>query len=177
MEERSTLARPYAAAVFKIATEDQALDAWSEQLAFLAAVAADGTMKGLLADPRIEHGKLAELMVDIAGGRLTDKGQNLVRVLARNGRLGLVDEIARLYEVEKAKAQRTERVKVTSAYAVNAKFQKAIKEAMAKRLGCDVELETETDRSLIGGIIIRAGDLVIDASLRGRLNSLAGDVA
>ena len=177
MEERSTLARPYANAVFKIASAEDGLDRWSEQLAFLASVTADGTMKGLLADPRIEHERLAELVVDIAGGRLTENGQNLVRVLAANGRLGLMDEIVRLYELERALAQRTERVRVISAYAVNAKFQTLIKEAMAKRLGCEVELETQTDRTLIGGIIIRAGDMVIDASLRGRLNSLAGDIA
>ena len=177
MEERSTLARPYAGAVFKIATEDDALDAWSEQLALLAAVAGDGTMKGLLANPRLEHERLADLMIDVAGEHLTDKGRNLVKVLAANDRLPLLDEIARLYEREKAEAQRKERVTVISAYEVDAEFQDRIREAMAQRLGREVELETTTDPALIGGVIIRAGDLVIDASLRGRLKSLAGEVA
>ncbi len=176
MQERTTLARPYATAVFKLAREQDNLDSWSEQLAFLAALAADPRMQQALADPRAEHGAIAGFVIDVAGGRLTDKGQNLVRVLAASDRLVLLPEIAALYEEEKARAQRRERVHVTSAYAVNPKFEKAITEAMERRLGCAVELDTEVDRALIGGVIIRAGDLVIDASLRGRLKHLAAEL-
>lgn len=176
MEERSTLARPYAAAVFKIAQEDDSLDSWSGQLSFLAAAAADPQMKGVLGDPRRERTRIADFLIEVAGGRLTEKGQNLVRVLAANGRLELLAEIAVLYEEHKARAQRRERVHVVSAYAVNPKFEQAIAAAMEQRLGCAVELDTEVDRSLIGGVIIRTGDLVIDASLRGRLKHLAAQL-
>ncbi len=172
MEEKSTLARPYAVAVFKLAREQDRLGPWSEMLTFLASVVRDRTMLGLIADPRIEKPQLAELVIEVAGDRLTTEGTNLVRVLTENGRLALMPEILALYEQERARAERREKVTVLSAYAVGPKFKKMITEAMEKRLGCEVELEAHTDRSLIGGVIVRAGDLVIDASLKGRLRQL-----
>jgi len=172
MEEKSTLARPYAVAVFKLAQENDELAAWSEMLGFLASVVRDPIMLGLIADPRIEEAKLADLVIDIAAQRLSQGGQNLVRVLADNGRLGLAEEILRLYERERARAEKREKVTVISAYAITPKFKKTITEAMEKRLGCKVELDAHTDRSLIGGVVVRAGDLVIDASLKGRLRQL-----
>ncbi len=173
MEELTTLARPYAVAVFRLAQEKGELDPWSEMLQFLAEVARDPTMKGLTADPRLEGGQLAEVVIDVASGRLNDNGRNLVKTLAEeHGRLALLPAIAELYEQERAAAEKRQTVEVLSAYAVNPQMKQIIAAAMQKRLGCEVELETRIDRSLIGGVVIRAGDLVIDASLRGRLSQL-----
>jgi len=172
MEERTTLARPYALAVFKLAEEKDQLRLWSEMLEFLSAVAADATMKGIIADPRVKREQVAELFIDIGGGRLSDMGQNLVRVLAENKHLGLLPEMLVLYEEERARAERRQRIEIISAYALNPKFKNLIGQAMEKRLGLAVDLDTRIDRDLIGGVIIRAGDLVIDASLRGRLLGL-----
>lgn len=177
MEERITAARPYALAVFKLARERGQLDTWSEMLGFLASAVTDPQMKALIANPKLERGRLAEIVLEVGGGRFTDEAQNLVRVLAANRRLDLAPEMARVFEAEKAGAERRQRVEVTSAYAVNAKFKQALADAMERRLGCAVELEVETDRALIGGVVIRAGDLVIDASLRGRIRQLGADLA
>jgi F-type H+-transporting ATPase subunit delta len=172
MEERATLARPYALAVFKLAKERDQLELWSEMLVFLSAVAADATMKGVIADPRLKRGQVAELFIDIGGGRLSDRGQNFVRVLAESGRLGLLPEILALYEEERARAEQRQRIEIVSAYALSPKFKGLIGQAMQQRLGLAVDLGTRIDRDLIGGVVIRAGDLVIDASLRGRLQGL-----
>lgn len=178
MEELTTLARPYAVAIFRLAQEKGELDPWSEMLQFLAEVARDPTMKGLIADPRREGGQLAEVVIDVAGGRLNDNGQNLVKTLAEeHGRLALLPAIADGYEQERAAAEKRQSVEIVSAYAVNPQIKQTITEAMQKRLGCEVELEARIDRSLIGGVVIRAGDLVIDASLRGRLSQLESSLS
>ena len=173
MEDRTTQARPYAMAVFKLAQEKDQLGLWSEMLQFLAAAAGDATMKGIIANPRVTADKLAELLIEVGGGRLSDAGQNFVRVLAESGRLGLLPEMLALYEEERARAEQRQRVEVFAAYALNPKFKNMISEAMEKRLGRAVDVETRIDRDLIGGVVIHAGDLVIDASLRGRLQGLA----
>ena len=173
MQDLTTLARPYAVAVFKLAQEAGQLDQWSERLQFLVNLAEDPTMKALIVDPRLEWSKLAGLVIDVAGGQLDDMGKNLVRVLAReHGRLGLLPEIAGIYAEERDAAEKREKVEVISAYTVNPKLESIITEAMKRRLKSEVELETRVDRSLIGGVVIRVGDLVIDASLKGRLRQL-----
>ncbi len=178
MEELTTLARPYAVAIFRLAQEKGQLDPWSEMLQFLAEVARDPTMKGLIADPRLEGAQLAELVIDVAGERLNDNGQNLVKTLVEeHGRLALLPAIAAGYEQERAAAEKRQSVEVVSAYAVNPQIKQVIAGAMQKRLGCEVQLETRIDRSLIGGVVIRAGDLVIDASLRGRLSQLESSLS
>ncbi len=173
MEDLTTLARPYAVAIFKLAQEKGELDTWSEMLRFLAEVARDPLLKGLIADPRLEGSRLGALVIDVAGDRLSEYGQNLVKALAEeHGRLALLPGIADGYEQERAAAEKRQKVEVVSAYAVNPQTKETITEAMQKRLGREVELEARIDRSLIGGVVIRAGDLVIDASLRGRLSQL-----
>ncbi len=173
MEDLSTLARPYAVAVFRLAQERGELDRWSEMLKFLAEAAGDATMRGLIADPRLEGERLAGIVNEVAGEGLDESGRNLVRALTEeHGRLALLPAIAAGYEQERASAEKRQSVEVVSAYAVNPQIKQIIAEAMGKRLGCEVELEMRIDRSLIGGAVIRAGDLVIDASLKGRLSQL-----
>ena len=178
MEDLTTLARPYAVAVFRLAQEKGEFDRWSEMLQFLAEVAGDPGMRGLIADPRLEGSQLAELVIGVAGERLNENGRNLVKALTEElGRLGLLPAIAAGYEQERAAAEKRQSVEVVSAYAVNPQIKQIIAEAMQKRLGCEVELEMRIDRSLIGGAVIRAGDLVIDASLKGRLSQLESSLS
>ncbi len=172
MEDNSTIARPYAIALFKLARQDDNFGLWSDMLRFLASVTADPIIKGIVADPRVEKERLIDLVIEIGGGRFNEQAHNLVRVLVENDRLDICDEIFRLFEQERASAEKRVTVGVISAYGLNPKFELMIAEAMRKRLGCEVELETRIDRSLIGGVIIRAGDLVIDASLKGGLRQL-----
>jgi F-type H+-transporting ATPase subunit delta len=160
-----------------LAVEQGALAAWSETLGLLAAIARDAAMATVITDPRIAADRLAGLVCEVGGERLTEHARNLVRVLAHNGRLGLLPEIDTLYEEERARAELRCSVQLVSAYPVDPDFAATVKAAMQRRLGCQVEVETSLDPSLIGGVVVRAGDLVIDASLRGRLSQLAARLA
>ncbi len=171
--ENTTVARPYAEAVFKRAQESQQLDPWSEMLTFLATVASNPQIVGLIANPRIQRARLTELLLDIAGDQLSKEGQNFVRLLVANGRTQLLPEISRLYEALKAEAQGTIEVKIYSPFSVNAVQRKKLATALKERLGKEINVSTQRDPSLLGGILIRAGDLVIDGSVRGRLQQMA----
>jgi F-type H+-transporting ATPase subunit delta len=176
MAERSTIARPYAKALFELALEDKKLDAWSQALAIGAAVVSDVRVKKLLASPLVTTEQLADLLIDIGGKAFDAEGQNFVRVLASNRRLGLLPEIAAIFEKLKAEAERVTDVTVTSAAPLSAEQQREYVAAMRKRLKTEVRLQCEVDPALVGGAILRADDLVIDGSLRGRLDRLATEL-
>ena len=172
MAEKNTIARPYAQAVFNIARAAKALPRWSEMLRLAAAVAADPRVSALVGNPRVTKDELAKLFLSICGDKLSNEGQNLIRVLVDNGRLDVLTEIAALYETYRADAERTVEAQVISAFPVDTAQQQQIVAMLKKRLGRDVTLSCETDKSLLGGAIIRAGDLVIDGSVIGQLAKL-----
>ena len=172
MAETITVARPYAQAAFNYATEQQALREWSDMLALLAMVAADPDMVRVIESPQLTEKQLADLMVDVCGDRLTDKGANFVRVLADNRRLELLPDIAALFEIQRQEAEGTIKAELVSAYPATDEQQALIIESLRRRLGKDIELSCSTDAGLLGGAIIRAGDLVIDGSVRGKLQRL-----
>ena len=119
----------------------------------------------------------SQSVLDVVGSGCTPEGENFVRVLAEYGRISLVPSIARVFEEERAAHEGRSDVTVISAFELTADQENQISSAMAGRLGTDVTLAVEVDSSLIGGVVIRAGDLVIDASLRGRLNQLSQTLA
>lgn len=170
--ERTTLARPYAEAVFRIARERKALAAWSDMLALAAAVVRDPQMSRLIDNPRVPRERFVEFFLDVCGKKVDQDGANLVRLLTENRRIQLLPEIAALYDQLRAEAEARVEAEVISATAVGAEQLKAIAAALKKRLGRDVNLATRLDPSLVGGIVIRAGDLVIDGSVRGKLKAL-----
>lgn len=171
MSELTTVARPYAKAAFDFAVEHQAIDKWSEMVAFAAAVADNDAMAPVLVSDQAPV-ELAELFVQICGDRLDEYGQNLIRVLAENRRLPALPAIAELFDELVTEHQKVVEVIVTSAAELSEQEQQSISEAMAKRLACKVSLHCQVTPELIGGMVIRAGDLVIDNSLRGKLNRL-----
>ena len=171
--ERTTLARPYAEAVFRLAREQKTLAGWSEMLKLASAVAADPQMDRLIDNPRVPRARFVEFFLDVCGKKLDKDGANFVRILTENHRLALLPEIAALYEELRASAEARVEAEVVSATAVSADQLKTIAAALKKRLGRDVTLATRLDPSLVGGIVIRAGDLVIDGSVRGKLGALA----
>jgi len=173
MAELTTLARPYAKAVFAEASEKGALDAWSADLALLAACVADADMAKVLVHPSLTAQQQAQALTDVCGDKLNEAAKNLVAVLAENKRLMLVPEIAALYEELKAQLQNTVDVVVTSACELSNEQADKLAQALKAKLQCDVRLTSEVDESLIGGAIIRAGDLVIDGSVTGKLSKLA----
>ncbi|VAX10449.1 ATP synthase delta chain [hydrothermal vent metagenome] len=174
--ETTTIARPYAEAVFGRASESDKLDHWSDALGLLAAIVQDDKVAAAITNPKLESGQRVALMLDICGKHLDEEGQNLVRLLVRNGRLGVLPEIASLYEGLKNESQGTLDVQVTSAYKVTAAQEKKLAAALKKRLDREIRVTSEIDSELIGGVLIRAGDLVIDGSVQGRLRKLATEL-
>jgi len=172
MAESTTIARPYAQAAFKLAQQNQALPAWSEMLGLAAVVAADTGMRKLLDNPRVTPTQLAELFVDICGDRLNDDGRNMLRLLAERRRLVLLPEIFGLYEQFKNEAEGAIQAQLITAFPATDAQKQTIAAALKQRFGRDVQMEYLTDPTLMGGAVVRAGDLVIDGSVRGKLTRL-----
>lgn len=172
MAEKTTLARPYAQAIFALAQETSNYAAWGAALAELEAVIDTAPVQRLLGNPRVSRQQLIDILVSACGDGTTTQTRRLIEILAANDRLVVVPQIAQLYGEYRAAAERVIEAKVTSAFTVTAEQQEAIKTALKARLGRDVALSCEVDKSLIGGAIIRAGDLVIDGSITGKLNKL-----
>jgi F-type H+-transporting ATPase subunit delta len=172
----TTIARPYAEAVFARARETDQLDTWSDALELLAALAGDPQMARQIDNPNVPREKLRDMLLEITGDTLSAEAKNLVRLLADNKRLAALPEIARLFETLRTQQRGVRQVHIRSAYAVDAAQQKKIAAALKAKLNADVELTVEKDPSLIGGLEIRADDMVIDASVRGKLEKLASEL-
>ena len=176
MQENITAARPYAQAAFEQAQEEGKLREWSEMLQLIDTVVSDAQMQSLLDNPRFDATFLADFILDIGGTHLSTTGQNFVRVLAQAGRLSLAPAIHSLYEEHRAEAEGVISVSVSSAYPLDEAEQNRISEVMASRFGKKVNISTSIDKSLIGGTVIRAGDSVIDASVKGGLKQLDNEL-
>jgi len=174
--DATTIARPYAEAVFARAVETGTLDLWSDMLSLLAIAAGDPALSGLIASPKLDKAQMTDLMLDIGGGRLSDEGQNLVRLLAANGRLGVLADIANLFEARRAEHQGTLDVQVTSAFALMPAQEQQLAEVLKRKLGREIRITSEQDPELIGGFRLRAGDMVIDGSVAGQLGKLANEL-
>jgi len=173
MAEYSTIARPYAQAVFELAKEQGRLAQWSEMLQLVALVAADKNVKKLIGNPRVSKAQLKDFMLGVCGERLDGGARNFLGVLVENRRLNLLPNIAGQYEACRAEEEKVVQAEMISALPVNAEQQQKIAAALKARLGREVSLECKTDQSLLGGAIIRAGDMVIDGSVTGHLNRFA----
>ena len=173
MAELSTLARPYARAAFEYARDNNQLSQWAEQLATAAAVATDDGMKTALNDPSLTAELQAKTLNDVCGDALGAEARNFITVLAGNKRLALLPEIYALFAQYKANQEKTVDVEVVSAFDLADATRDKLAAVLGKKLERQVEVRTSTDRNLLGGVLIRAGDLVIDGSIRGRLNKLA----
>jgi F-type H+-transporting ATPase subunit delta len=173
MAEKQTLARPYAEAVFALAKGHDELKKWSETLVFIAAVAADERVRQLAGNPRVDRVRFLDLFLGICNKQIDGQGANFVRLLVENHRLDLMPDIQRQYESLKAEAEARVEATVISAFPLEAVQLKTIGDALKRKLGRDVNLTAQTDKALMGGVVIHAGDLVIDGSVRGRLAELA----
>lgn len=173
MAELSTLARPYAKAAFEYASSENALSEWLAELQLVAAVVSQEPVKTLLADPALTTDAQGQRFLELLGDELGASRQRFVSVLAENRRLGLAPEILALFAQLKAQREQSVDVEMVSAFEVSDEVRDRIAAALGKRLEREVVVSTSTDSSLLGGVLIRAGDLVIDGSVRGRLNKLA----
>ena len=176
MAERATIARPYAKAAFEYAREANAFAAWSQGLESAAQIAADPSVAPLTKSPQWPMANLVSLITDVAGDKLDAGMQNFVRVLAENHRLLLLPEIAAHYEELRAAVENTLDVEVISAVSLSDAQADKLKQALSTRLKRTVRMQNSVDSTLLGGAVVRAGDLVIDGSLKGRLERLATDL-
>ena len=177
MLEKTTIARPYAEAAFEQAQEENALKAWSEMLAVLAAVVSDDQMESLIENPHITDEQLMQIITSVTGDSLGKTQSNFIRILIEAERLLFTPQMAELFEMRRLDAEGLANVEVVSAYPLDDTQRNRISEIMAKRLNRKIELEESTNKDLIGGAIIRNGDSVIDASLRGQLEELRNELA
>lgn len=173
MAELTTLARPYAKAAFEHAQAHQQLANWSAMLGLAAAVSQDDTMQRVLKAPRLTSTEKATTFNEVCGDKFDAQAQNFIRVIAENDRLALLPDIFALFELYKAEQEKSIDVDVTSAFALSDEQQDKLAKVLSARLSREVRLHAAEDSSLIGGVIIRAGDLVIDGSVRGKIAKLA----
>jgi F-type H+-transporting ATPase subunit delta len=173
MAELSTLARPYAKAAFEYAVDAKDLQGWSDSLALAASVAQQPSVEELLSSPSATAVEQAEAVQDICGDALATACQNFISILSENRRLQLLPHISQQFETMKANLEKAVDVDIVAASDLDAAQQQTLSDALSAKLERKVNLQVSLDKSLLGGAIIRAGDTVIDGSIRGRLTKLA----
>jgi F-type H+-transporting ATPase subunit delta len=173
MAELSTLARPYAKAAFEYAMEAGDLQGWSDSLGTVSSVAKQSSVDQLLSSPSSTASEQAAALTGICGESLSSAGKNFICILSENRRLKLLPQIAHQFEIMKANQEKAIEVDVASAQPLDEEQQEKLTEALSKKLERKVNMQVSLDKSLLGGAVIRAGDTVIDGSIRGRLKKLA----
>ena len=172
MSELATLARPYAQAIFEIAQAEKGFPETSQQLGLVSIIVSEKKFANLIGHPKFPADKMADAIVDLLGETAIPHCNNFIRVLAVNGRLPLLPEIAAQFEHLRANAENRLDVQVTSAHTLDEAQQQQLRDSLTKRFNRDIQLDIEIDESLLSGAIVRAGDQVIDGSARGRLERL-----
>ncbi|MFK7855099.1 MAG: F0F1 ATP synthase subunit delta [Granulosicoccus sp.] len=172
MADFTTAARPYAKAVFELAQETSQFDAWSGRLSFWSALVTNPDMSQRLEAPGLTHQDRAGMIEAVAGDEMDDQSRNFVRLLSENNRVALLPDIFGIYESLRAEAEGEIEATVTSAFELTDQQRDSITNALSKRLDRKVRIVNVVDTDLIGGAIIRAGDLVIDGSLKGRVENM-----
>jgi len=176
MDHDKTTARPYAKAAFEFALEQKNLEGWSKSLMFLALISENKTMKPLYDDPNISPEELSSIFLNLSDRDGTHNKQayikNFILVLSHYSRLNLLPQIAELFEETKAEHEKLSTVYVTSAFPIEDSMQEKLKKSLEIRLQRDVVMNFELDKNLLGGAIIRAGDWVVDGSVRAKLEKL-----
>jgi F-type H+-transporting ATPase subunit delta len=173
MAELTTLARPYARAAFEVASSSDQLQSWSDMLRKLANVVSNDRVAEMLSSPSLTGDQQAQIVIDLCGDEISGQLQNFISVLSENKRLSLLPEIVGLFDILKADQELTVDVEISTAFALVEKTEEKLAQAIKEKLNRDVKIHSQVDKNLIGGMVIRAGDLVIDDSVRGKLHKLA----
>jgi F-type H+-transporting ATPase subunit delta len=173
MAELSTLARPYAKAAFEYASDQGWLASWETMLATAARVSGQEKVSALLASPSHTAQQQAEIFIALCGDELTFQVGNFIHLLAENKRLALLPHISEQFSAMKAQREQTVDVDITTAFELNPLEAEILANSLSDKLQRSVNVQAEVDKSLIGGVVVRAGDMVIDGSVRGKLAKLS----
>ena len=173
MSELSTLARPYAEAVFRMAQGEKDLAGWSSRVQSLALIVSDAQVARLIVDPAVAADRVASLIIEVAGADLGERGGNFVKVLAENNRLALLPEISTQFETLKANAEATLEATITSAQELTQAQIDDLVAGLKAKFNRAVNVQVALDPELIGGAVIAIGDQVIDGSVKGRLQRMS----
>jgi F-type H+-transporting ATPase subunit delta len=173
MADFTTVARPYARAVYQQATETSSVDSWGDALSLMASVASDAAMTEILDNPQLGKEQKGELLLKVIADKLNQQQTNLIKLMAENGRLKALPEVVDQFEVFRAEAEGKIDAEVVSAFPLSDEQEQAIIATLKTKLGREITLTTSTDESLIGGVVIKAGDTIIDGSMKSRLELLA----
>ncbi|TVQ70483.1 MAG: F0F1 ATP synthase subunit delta [Oceanospirillales bacterium] len=173
MAELNTIARPYTKAAFDYALTKGGLDQWSQMLALTAIIVNDSDMKRVLGTPSLSAEQKAELIISVCGKKLDDAGKNFIYLLAENNRLPLLSKISVQFDQLKADHEKSVEVDLTTAYELDNALVEKLATALRSKLGREVKMTSRVDQTILGGVILRANDLVIDGSVRAKLAKLA----
>jgi F-type H+-transporting ATPase subunit delta len=173
MAESVTIARPYAEALFRAAKESGNLAKWSEQVVLLGQVAANPDVRSAIGDPNVAASQLVDLFRSACGTAVDTELTNFVQLLSNNDRLGLLPEIAGLYESYKRAEEGTKQAEIVSAFPIDDNQVKALIPQLEGFFKTKLEASVSVDSALIGGIKVIVGDQMLDASVRGKLDAMA----
>jgi F-type H+-transporting ATPase subunit delta len=173
MAELTTLARPYAKAAFEFASTANNLQSWFEALEVSAAVAEQEQVQKSLSASGLSAAQKASIFIEVCGDNMDENQKNFIHTLASNKRLALLPFVKELFGRMKAQQEKTIDVEVTAAYELPVDLINKLAQALSAKLDRKVSVQGSVDKSLLGGVIIRTGDTVIDGSVRGRLAKLA----
>jgi len=173
MAELRTLARPYAKAAFQAASETSSVQLWADQLTLLGSISAEAKVADAISSSTIDAATQVSTLTNLAGDDLGVAVNNFLHVLASNKRLLLLPSIAELFAELKADLERSVEVNISTAFALDSAVETKLTEALKNKLQRDIRVNTNVDKSLLGGVVVRAGDIVIDGSIKGRIAKLA----
>ncbi len=177
MSEAITTARPYAQAAFEEALKLTDLKGWSEILLVLAEAVCHPEVRAVITNPRVEKKQVESLMEGLLGTKAKVQQRNFIRILVDNQRLLLLPEIVAIFEALRSEAEKTVNVVIDSAFELTAAQREKIISSLKARMGREIKLECKVNKDLLGGVVIRAGDKVIDGSARTRLGEMANALA
>jgi len=177
MSDLTNIARPYAQAVFELARDSNDFAGWGDQLTLLADIATDSNMVELLKNPAFGNDQQINLILDICGDKVSADAVNLIKLLVSNDRVNVLPDIAEVYAEKRAEAESVIEADMITATPIDDSQRQAFSTALQSKLGRSVKLNFEVDEDLIGGAVIRAGDWVIDGSVKAQLEQLVGAVA
>jgi len=173
MAELRTLARPYAKAAFQAASETSSVQLWADQLTLLGSISAEAKVADAISSSTIDAATQVSTLTNLAGDDLGVAVNNFLHVLASNKRLLLLPSIAELFAELKADLERSVEVNISTAFALDSAVETKLTEALKNKLQREIHVNTNVDKSLLGGVVVRAGDIVIDGSIKGRIAKLA----